>query len=91
MVRVAVVQPPDCSKVAGRIVAAQGEGAVILTGQLQQVVVDIAVTDKNRPDRAGAGEFVPIRAGREAALQAVMADLPSAEEEIKGGGLRGLH
>jgi len=67
---------------------AQGEGAVVLTGQAQEIVIDIAVAAQNGPHRPSAVELLSIGAGCQAALQPAVPELPCEEEEIKGRVLR---
>ena len=79
----AVVQPPDCPAGAYRIPGAECDRAVAARGQVNEIVLDIAVAAEDRALLAGAVEFLPVVAAGEAGLEAAVPDAPAALLEIE--------
>ncbi|KAF0128149.1 MAG: hypothetical protein FD152_2373 [Xanthobacteraceae bacterium] len=67
---VTAVQPPDRPLPARRVEGPDRGGPVAATRQVQDIVVDVSGTAKDRQGGAGAAELLPLRVSREPRVSA---------------------
>src|SRR5688572_17275359 len=87
---IALIEPPDQPLSRLGVERADGDGAIGSGGQLNDIVVDVALAAERRPVDAGAGEFLPLGAAGKARFQPAMPDVPASDQEVPVMQIEGL-